>query len=220
MPRTARVVITDVPYHVTQRGNRQQDVFFCDEDKSRYLSWLDDYAQRYQLDILAYCLMTNHVHHVMIPRCPDSISKTLRVVDMRHCQVINDRFGWSGHLWQGRYFSTALDEAHLWAAIRYVERNPLRAGIVDQAEDYPWSSAAFHLGKRSDKLIRTDTEWGGAVEGWQEALAELEDDAMLRLIRSRTQCGFPCGDEEFVTKLSEAAGRPLLLRPQGRPRKQ
>ncbi len=220
MPRTARIVITDIPYHVTQRGNRRQDVFYCDEDKRRYLSWLDDYAQRYELEILAYCLMTNHVHHVLIPRRADSIAKALRVVHMRHSQTVNDRLGWSGHLWQGRYFSTALDEAHLWSAIRYVERNPVRAGLVDRAEDYPWSSAGFHLGERADRLIRSATEWGGSVEGWQEALAGPEPEETLALIRNRTLRGYPCGEEEFVSKLSEVAGQPMLLRKRGRPRKE
>ncbi|MDO8588801.1 MAG: transposase [Armatimonadota bacterium] len=219
MPRTARIVVTDVPYHITQRGNRRQDVFFCDEDRRAYLSWLEHYSQRYDLDILSYCLMTNHVHLVSIPRRLDSIANTLRIVDIRHCQMINSRLGWSGHLWQGRYFSTALDEPHLWAAVRYVERNPVRAGMVKRAEDYPWSSAASHLGKRPDKLIRSNTEWGGIVEDWQEALAEPEDDETMQMIRTRTHCGFPCGDEHFVSKLSEAVGRSLVLRPRGRPRR-
>ena len=220
MPRIARVVVKDVPYHVTQRGNRRQDVFFCDDDRRMYLSWLSDYSHRYQLDILAYCLMKNHIHLVVVPHRHDSMADTLRIVHIRHCQMVNARFGWSGHLWQGRYFAAALDDAHLWAAVRYVERNPVRAGMVDQADDYAWSSAAFHLGKRGDKLIRSDSEWGGAVEDWQEALAEPEDEQMVQVIRNRTHCGFPCGDEQFVARLSEAVGRPLVLRPRGRPRRE
>lgn len=208
MPRTTRVIVRDVPYHITQRGNRRQDVFFCDEDRKQYLSWLKDYALRYGLEILSYCLMTNHVHLIVIPRFLDSIANTLRILHIRHCQVVNARFGWSGHPWQGRYFSTALDEAHLWAATRYVERNPVRAGLVVSAEDYAWSSAAFHLGRKQDKLIVSPTEWGGPVEDWQEALANTEDEDTLRLIRARTHCGFPCGDEAFIGRLSEATGRP------------
>jgi putative transposase len=204
---------------VTQRGNRRQDVFFCDDDRRRYLSWLIDYSLRYGLEILSYCLMTNHIHLVVIPQRRDSIARTLRITHIRHCQAVNAKFGWTGHLWQGRYFSTALDEAHLWAAARYVERNPVRAGIVSQAEEYTWSSAAFHLGKKEDRLIRSKTEWGRPLQDWREALAEPEDEEMVGLIRARTHCGFPCGNEAFVARLSEATGRQLILRPRGRPRK-
>jgi len=146
------------------------------------------------------------------------MANTLRIVDIRHCQMINARLGWSGHLWQGRYFSTALDDAHLWVAIRYVERNPVRAGLVERAEDYPWSSAAFHLGLKSDKLIKSDTQWGAPVEDWKEALSETEDADTIDLIRNRTHCGFPCGDDDFISRLSESLGRLLVLRPRGRPR--
>jgi len=95
----------------------------------------------------------------------------------------------------------------------------VRAGLVERAEDYPWSSAAFHLGLRGDKVIKSDTQWGGVVEDWHEALAGPEDDDTIEMIRTRTHCGFPCGDEGFVSALSERIGRPLILRPRGRPRK-
>ncbi|MDO8588590.1 MAG: transposase [Armatimonadota bacterium] len=166
MPRVARAIVEGVAYHVTQRGNRRQDVFFSDDDRRSYLASLKDYCARYALDMLAYCLMTNHVHLVTLPQASESLALTLRAAHMRHSQMINAKLGWSGHLWQGRYFSTALDETHLWAAVRYVELNPVRA------EDYPWSSAAFHLGLRNDKLLRSETQRGGPVENWRK---ELED---------------------------------------------
>jgi len=219
MPRTARVIVADVPYHVTQRGNRKQDVFYSDGDYRMYLGWLSDYADRYSLEILAYCLMPNHVHIVAIPRRLDSMANTMRILDKRHSDALNAAFDWAGHLWQGRYFSAALDDAHLWNAVRYVERNPVRAGLVERAEDYLWSSAAFHLGKRPSKIIKSSTEWGRAVEGWAEALASPEDEEMLHKIRLRTRCGFPCGNDEFVARISDALGRPLVLRQRGRPPK-
>jgi putative transposase len=218
MPRTARTVIPGLPYHVTQRGNRRQDVFFSDDDRRRYLAWLKDYSERYGLEILAYCLMSNHVHYASIPREHDAMARTLQIVHTRHSQAINDELGWSGHLWQGRFFSTALDEAHLWTAVRYIERNPVRAGLVSHASEYPWSSAAFHLGLRRDRIINTSSEWGSPIEGWQEALAENEDDSELELLRERTWRGFPCGDEEFVARIAEQLGHDLVLRPRGRPK--
>jgi putative transposase len=219
MPRAARVIVVDVPYHVTQRGNRKQDVFYSDGDYRMYLAWLNDYAERYGLEILAYCLMPNHVHIVAIPRQLNSMANTMRILDKRHSDAINAAFDWTGHLWQSRYFSAALDETHLWNAVRYVERNPVRAGIVEKAEDYPWSSAAFHLGKRPSRIIKSNTEWGGVVEGWAEALASPEAEEMLHQIRSRTHCGFPCGDEEFIARMSDACGQSLVLRRRGRPKK-
>jgi len=219
MPRVARAVIEGIPYHITQRGNRRQDIFFSDDDRRGYLSYLKDYSERYGLDILSYCLMTNHVHLVSLPRKADSLAFTLRAAHMRYSQMINSKLGWTGHLWQGRYFSAALDETHLWAAVRYVERNPIRAGLVARAEDYEWSSAAFHLGIREDKLLRSETQWGGPVEEWNRELEVVQDEEMVQLLRSRTQSGFPCGDEGFVQRVSEIIGRPLLLRGRGRPRK-
>lgn len=219
MPRIARTVIEGLPYHITQRGNRGQEVFFSDGDRRRYLSWLRDYSDRFGLDVLAYCLMTTHIHLVAVPKSSDSISTTLHALHTRYSNVINTEHGWSGHLWQGRFFSTALDEAHLWAAVRYVERNPIRAGLVKRAEEYPWSSAAFHLGRRPDKLIRAEGQWGAAISDWDRALNEPEPEADVQMLRDRTQRGFPCGDEAFVARLAEAAGRDLVLRPRGRPRK-
>jgi putative transposase len=102
MPRMARIVIPDVPHHVTQRGNRREDVFFDDEDRRRYLLLLLEYSQKRALDILAYCLMTNHVHFVAVPRGPDSLARTFKPVDMRYSQHVNRRLHTTGHLWQGQ----------------------------------------------------------------------------------------------------------------------
>jgi putative transposase len=219
MPRVARSVVPDIPYHVTQRGNRRQDVFFGDDDRRRYLSYLGEYAKRYSLDILSYCLMTNHVHLVVIPRSLESMAVALRSAHSRYSQLINSRFGWTGHMWQGRYFSTALDDPHLWAAIRYVERNPVRSGLAEQAWDYPWSSAAFHVGAGPDELITKVGCWGCAVGDWQDELAVEQNEQVVDLIRRRTHSGFPCGSEEFVERLSQSLGRSLILRGRGRPRK-
>jgi putative transposase len=133
MPRVARLVVEGVAHHVTQRGNRRQDVFFSDEDRKRYLAWLKDYADRYGLRVLAYCLMTNHVHLVLLPLTRDCLYRALQTTHMRQSQYVSFYQGWSGHLWQGRYYSTALDELHEWAAVRYVEQNPVRAGLVERA---------------------------------------------------------------------------------------
>ncbi len=219
MPRTARSVLEGIPYHVTQRGNRRGDVFFCDQHRVMYLDWLREYADRYGLDLLAYSLMTNHVHVIGIPQKADSLARTLHALNTRYARTLNAERLWVGHLWQGRYFSCALDEAHLQAAVRYVERNPVRAGMVARAEEYLWSSAAFHLGLREDGVIRSETEWGSVVEDWAELLRMPEDPDMVDRIRKRTLTGYPCGDDAFVAKVSKLLGRDLVLRPRGRPRR-
>ena len=128
MPRIARPVFPGIPHHITQRGNRRENVFFSDGDRAAYLSWLANYCAKFAVRVLAYCLMTNHVHIVAIPATGDALENVFRPLHTRYAQRINRSRGWSGHLWQGRYFSSALDESYLWAAIRYVERNPVRGG--------------------------------------------------------------------------------------------
>ncbi len=219
MPRCARYILPEIPYHITQRGNRGDNVFFEDSDRSDYLKWLEEYSEKYGLDILAYCLMTNHIHIVALPHAADSLGRTLHSLHTRYSRICNWRHGWTGHLWQGRFFSTSLDGEHLVKAVRYVERNPVRARMVARASDYRWSSAAFHLGMREDSVIRSDSRWGAAIEDWEYALGRPEDEEFVGMIRKRTHVGFPCGDEEFVDRVCSLAGRHRILRSPGRPRK-
>lgn len=204
---------------MTQRGNRQQDVFFSDEHRRRYLAWLEHYADSFRLQVIAYCLMNNHIHLVVIPHTADSLSDTLRIVHTRHSQSVNAEFGWSGHLWHGRYYSAPLDDAHVYAAVRYVELNPVRAGIVTQAWEYPWSSAGCHLGLKHEKLIMAKTMWPVPPDEWRKALTIPQDDETVERLRNRTQKGFPCGSDEFVSRIAAESGKSLILRPLGRPKK-
>jgi len=136
MPRKARTVFSNIPHHITQRGNRREDVFFTDEDRETYLKWLKEYCEKHRVEILAYCLMTNHIHLVAVPTTESGFQDAFKPLHMRYAQRINRQRGWKGHLWQGRYFSSPLDEQYMWAAIRYVERNPVRARMVRTAENY------------------------------------------------------------------------------------
>ena len=221
MPRMARAVAAGLPHHVTQRGNRGLDVFFTADDRQEYLVRLAEYAGRHGLKVWAYCLMSNHVHLVVVPSRPESLADTLRPLHMRHAQRVNAERGWQGHLWQGRYFSCPLDEPHLWEAVRYVERNPVRAGIVGRAEAYPWSSAAPHCGLRADPVLSPDLPLLGAVDDWP-AWLEAPDDAVsleqLEILRRRTHTGLPCGNQSFVKRVARLVGRPLEDRSRGRPK--
>jgi putative transposase len=138
-----------------------------DEDREAYLTWLQAYCEKFEVEILAYCLMTNHVHLVAIPATDDGLQRVLKPLHMRYAQRINRAKGWKGHLWQGRFFSSPLDEAYLWAAVRYVERNPVRAGMVSRAENYRWSSAAAHCGNHLDDLLNLASRLAGAGSFWR-----------------------------------------------------
>ncbi|MBN4073292.1 transposase [Mariprofundus ferrooxydans] len=210
-----------LPHHITQHGNRRDDVFFNDEDRLAYLEWLQGYCEKHAVDILAYCLMSNHIHLIAVPQANDGLQKVLKPLHMRYAQRINRAHGWRGHLWQGRFFSSPLDEAYLWSAVRYVERNPVRAGMVKRAEDYRWSSAAAHCGLRDDALLADrmlkdqDVVVADAWSGW---LAVEEENRRLDMLRKHVEKGLPCGSDDFVERLGILAGRMLQLRPQGRPR--
>ncbi|TAN56117.1 MAG: transposase, partial [Rhodospirillales bacterium] len=145
MARLARVVAPGLPHHVTQRGNRRQPTFFDEGDYRLYLDLLADNAQRFGLQVWAYCLMPNHVHLIAVPEAQDSLTRALAETHRRYTRDINRRKGWKGFLWQGRFASFVLDEPHLLAAARYVETNPVRARLVEQPEDWAFSSARAHL---------------------------------------------------------------------------
>jgi putative transposase len=166
MSRVARIVVPGFPHHITQRGNRQMDVFETDDDRLAYLRFLKKYAAQYNLSIYAYCLMTNHIHLVAVPADETALGKALRDAHTVYAMYFNTRTALSGHVWQGRFYSCPLDQQHLWAAVRYVERNPVNAGLVEQAEQYRWSSAATHCGMGADDLLCKDFPPIGVIEDW------------------------------------------------------
>jgi putative transposase len=205
MPRLPRTVSAHRPHHVTQRGNRREDVFFTDEDRLVYLEWLREYSNKFGVDVLAYCLMTNHVHLVVVPSTDDGLQRMLKPLHMRYAQHINRTRNWTGHLWQGRFFSSMLDDQYLWAAIRYVERNPVRAKMVTEAEAYDWSSARARCRLTTDRVLTSSAYW-------QQQFEQLET------LRRNTGKGLPCGSLAFVRQLEALLGRTLRYRPQGRPK--
>lgn len=224
MPRHTRLVFPGIPHHVAQRGNRREPIFFEDADRHVYLHWLAEYCSKHRVSILAYCLMRNHVHIVAVPEGSDGLERVLRPLHTRYAQRINRAKQWKGHVLQGRYFSSALDSTHLRAAIRYVERNPVRAQIVSHAEDYPWSSAAAHCGLRSDPLLATRGEWVeqlDSISDWSAWLAEGDEPTALVALRRHVDANLPCGDEAFLRSLERRwqIGEMPKLRPLGRPRK-
>ena len=152
----ARVVVPGIPHHVTQRGNRRQDTFFRDADYREYLYHMAEWCNRCGVEVWAYCLMRNHVHLIVVPESEDGLRRAIGEAHRRYTRYVNFREGWKGHLWQGRFASFPMDEEWLIAAARYVELNPVRAGLVRRAGEYRWSSALAHLSGEDDILVRTE----------------------------------------------------------------
>ena len=174
----------------------------------------------HKVDVLAYCLMTNHIHLVLVPATEEGLQNVLKPLHMRYAQRLNRKRGWKGHVWQGRYFSSPLDETYLWAALRYVERNPVRARMVRKAERYPWSSAPAHCGLKDDAILTKKKAWVDLfkqTKDWSAWLAQGDQPEHLETLRRHVEKGLPCGSERFIRRLEKIAGRLLHYRPQGRP---
>ena len=222
MARMARAVDVDTPHHVTQRSNRRQDVFFTDRDREVYLNAFFDYAARYGLRVWGYCLMSNHVHFVVVPEGEQSLARVFGRTHSDYARYANLVQRSSGHLWQARFYSCAMDDRHAWAALAYVERNPVRAAMVEKAEEYRWSTAAAHCQEDGLEGRLELGEWRRQYsgEGWREALrVGVGDEALEERIREATRRGSPLGSEAFVERVGGALGRDLRARPPGRPPK-
>jgi REP-associated tyrosine transposase len=221
MPRLARVVLPGSPHHVTQRGNHREPIFFAAGDQAAYLSLLNAYSRQEGVKVMAYCLMPNHVHLVLVPGAAHGLHRALMATHGQYAQRINRMRGQSGHLWQGRYFSSPLDENHFLHAIRYVELNPVRAGLVVKAQDYEWSSARAHCGTRFNPILESTSRWAqlAAITSWSRWLAEGIADDTVQALRLNARRNLPCGSRDFIARLERFAGRELQYRPAGGQRK-
>ena len=220
MPRIARVVAVDTAHHITQRGNARRTVFETDSDRLAYLSLVQQYARLHRLSILGYCLMPNHVHLIAVPEREDSMARALHLAHGRYSTYLNARQQRTGHVWQNRYFSCPMDDRHLWCALRYVERNPVRAGLAGIPQDYPWSSASLHCRNGSGDafldLVPFRARWSSA--DWQAYIADdSASEAEADRIRRATHTGRPLGSALFLLELEKALDRPLLPSRGGRP---
>jgi putative transposase len=219
MARLARSTVIGYPHHVVQRGNYDQAVFETDADYRRYLDWLREYAVRYSVDIWAYCLMPNHVHFICVPKADGALARTFNTTHMRYAQYFNGKREVAGHLWRARFMSCVLDEPSVHEEVRFIENNPVRAGIVTLAEAYPWSSARSHVTGEADPILNDGSATRSSVTDWGAYLQNRGEEAVIRRVREHLKTGRPAGDAAFVRELEGILGRRLEALPRGRPRK-
>ena len=221
MARLARIAVVNVPHHVTQRGNARQFILNSDAERVVYLELLQQYVKLYRLSLLGYCLMSNHVHLVVVPREVDSLATALKQTHGRYASYWNATHKSSGHVWQGRFYSCPLDSAHLWIALRYTERNPVRAKLVGEAESWTWSSAAAHCATRAAPPWMDMELWSArwSERSWRAYLASAECDEEIAAIRRCTHTGRPLGTADFLRSLEQSTLRVLTPQKGGRTRK-
>jgi putative transposase len=212
MPRAPRIVIPHLPHHVTQRGNRQQAIFFSEEDYRAYIDILSLALRRHNTRCLAWCLMPNHVHLMLVPETEDGLRATLASAHTTYAQRINQQQSVSGHLFQGRFASYAMDEAHMMVAARYIENNPVKAAMVKRAEEWLWSSARAHIFGDEDRL--TDiAALGQYLPNWSAMLANGLEAA--EQVEQAIRTGRPMGSADWLKRIG--LGEPS--KPRGRPPK-
>ncbi len=215
MARYARIIVPGAPHHVTQRGNRREPVFFEDGDQEVYRDLLAEQAERRRVEVWAYCLMPNHVHLILVPSDDVGLGRAVGETHRRYTNFINARGRWTGHLFQSRFSSVAMDEGHLLAAVRYVSLNPVRARLVRKAEDWAWSSARAHLAGVDDELVSVRPVLD-RVERFVDLLQTDPDDPAFRSLRASEGSGRPLGNADFIAGLERRLGRPVARRAPGR----
>ncbi len=215
MARIARAVAPGIPHHITQRGNRRQQTFFNDEDYQSYLELMSEWCRKCDVKIWAYCLMPNHVHLIAVPETKEGLNLTIGEAHRRYTRRINFREGWRGHLWQGRFSSFIIDNRYLLACTRYVELNPVRAGLVSKAENWLWSSAGPHMTGQDDKLVDTEPLLEIVNKPWGDFLSLDAQESEIELFRRHERTGRPLGKDSFIEKMELLLDRKLKLQKPG-----
>jgi putative transposase len=219
MTRRPRIVLPHAPHHVTQRGNRREPIFFEDGDQDVYRDLLAEQALKSRVEIWAYCLMPNHVHLIATPGDEVGLGRAIGETHRRYTNFINARGRWTGHLFQSRFASVVMDDAHFVAAVRYVSLNPVRARLVSRAEDWPWSSVRAHLARRDDSLVTVKPVLERVDDFAKLLVPNPRDEEVFAKTRLSEGSGRPLANAEFVAGLERLLGRPIARRAPGRKRK-
>ena len=221
MSNHKRIVIPEFPHHICHRGNLGQKIFHLESDRRLYLKLLEEQSRHHGVSIQAYCLMSNHVHIIATPHDSNGLHRTFERVEGDYARAIHIRLNRRGHLWQGRFRSAPMDEDHFWAAMVYVEQNPIRAGLVKAATEWRWSSARAHVEGRPDPLLDL-ARWRATYtqDQWRECLTlGLKDASLLQRIRESTRTGRPAASELVLDELERKLDQSLRPRNVGRPKK-
>ena len=208
MARLARVVIPGHPHHVTQRGNGGARTFFGDSDYALYRDLLAEHCRAAEVEVWAWCLMPNHVHLILVPSDADGLRRALARVHRTYAGIIQARRKRSGHFWQGRFGAVAMDEEHLAAALRYVSLNPVRARLVQRAQDWRWSSVRAHLRGKDDGMTELKPI-RDRFPDFADLLAVEPETDMFGQLRAAESIGRPLGDDRFLARLERRTGRTL-----------
>jgi len=227
MARLPRLTLAGYPHHVIQRGNNRQPIFYDAADREQMLDLLYEYGRQHRVALHAYVLMDNHLHLLATPDTTDGLPKMMQAVGRRYVRYFNDRHGRTGTLWEGRYRSTVIEsERYLLACMVYIDLNPVRAGMVPRAEDFPWSSHAHYTGRRVDKCVTPHALWwtlGNTPFAREAAYAELVHAgigaAQQVALTDATLRGWALGSESFVVGLQGVTARRTSPMRPGRPPK-
>jgi len=214
MARIARITAAGIPHHITQRGNRRMPTFFRDEDYHAYIELMREWCEKCRVEIWAYCLMPNHVHFIAVPESDDGLRRGIGEAHRRYSRMINLRENWRGHLWQGRFASFPMDENYLLATTRYIEMNPVRAGLTREPQSWRWSSARAHLAGMDDELVKVSPLLEIAGD-WMLFLSSGSEEEKMDHIRKHERTGRPLGDGGFVEKLESTLKRTFMRRKPG-----
>ncbi len=228
MPRRPRIIIPGIPLHIIQRGNNRQACFFADDDYGFYLDWLQEYSRRTGCAVHAYVIMTNHVHLLLTPKNKESAGHLMKSLGQRYVQYINRTYKRSGTLWEGRFRSSIVQhDAYLLTCQRYIEMNPVRAGLVDNPGDYKWSSYQTNGQGYPSALITHHSIYNDLgvddtrrLSAYKELFRDHLDPGEVDKIRKATNGNFALGSCRFQEEISCMLGRRVIPGRAGRPRKQ
>lgn len=227
MARLPRLVVPDQPHHVIQRGNDRQPIFREADDYAVFLKWLREAARQYKVAIHAYVLMPNHIHLLVTPADAQGLGRMMQWVGRFYVPHFNRKYVRTGTLWEGRYKATVIDsERYFMTCSRYIELNPVRAGLVVDPGEYPWSSYAHHVGSKSDPFLtghplywalgNTPFEREAA---YRELVAQGLADAEVQTLRDATEKAWAFGSRDFVARLERQTSRRIQPAKRGRPAK-
>lgn len=221
MPRRVRNILPKIPHHTIQRGNNRQKIFFEDEDYQWFLKKLNEQSLKNEVRIGAYCLMTNHIHLLVYPLTPEGMIRCMKMVGQCYTQYVNKKYKRTGKLWENRYKTHWIDPDREWFLARYIEKNPVRAGMVTRAEAYPYSSAQAHLLGRPDLLLSNQIfieDKRQAYRDFFEEDADKEEKIADEITGTLEQCK-AYGSENFIKSLEQLLGINVRYFRRGRPAK-